>query len=278
MIPHLDGNQIYGPTNLNRIGEAVNVFNDLFRNHQRPALPTGQQDHDVLWVKNSTGANRARFDAVSLGVSITTVAQGEDQFLQQRPIVMTATTPAGAAFRTPWAVLLEDIPADKYGPAVVAGLTIARVNVTNSAHRRVAMTRGSHILQSGFAGQARLVWFEAMASPYTTGEQWAIIEFGCSPCVKLHAKSPADGIPVGEWNEACTEFTPGSADCVVFRWDDENEKWVKLLDLSGDPVELEVFNGVDEEVGGNKLIAISSDDDGVFSPVVEGCNDGCAES
>lgn len=286
MIPPLDGNQIYGASHLNRLAEAANVFNQLYRNRQGPALRTGQQDHGLIWVRNNTYGYPRRFRAVTLadrpapnqlGAIITSVSDGETPFLQQRPIVLSAVTPGDHAFRTPWAVLLEDLPPDEVGPAVIAGVTIARVNVTSSAHRRVYMTRGEHALQSGFAGQARILWCEAYESPYTTGEQWAVIEFADNPAVKLHAKTPAGGISAGSWNVDCDEFTPAYADCVVFEWEDQYSRYQKLLDLSAAEVTQRVYNGVDEAVGANKLIAISSDDDGIFCPVVEGCNDGCAE-
>jgi hypothetical protein len=275
MIPPLDANQIYGPTHLNQIGQAVNVFNSLYRSRQQPSGTQYGSNHGVIWVKNSSGADRSRFESLTLGAPITTVADGESPFLQQEPVALIGTQPADAAFRTPWAVLLEDIPNGKLGQALRAGITIARVNVANSAHRRVHMTRGSCVLQSGFAGQARLIWCEARVSPYTTGEQWAIVEFDGNPAVKLHGKTGSGGIAEGTWNAQCTEFTPGSAAVTIYEWDDQATKYKRLLDASSNAVTQTVRNDVDEAVGANKLIAILSDDDGVFSPVVEGCNEGC---
>lgn len=273
MIPHLEQNQIFGPTNLNRLGEAVNVFNAVHRGRQQPGGTQYGANQGVIWVKNSSGADRGRFESLALGAIATTVADDLSAFLQQRPLAFNGLQPASKAFRTPWAVLLEDLPTGKHGPALRSGLTIARVNVSNSAHRRAHMSNGSCVLSSGFAGQARLVWFEAMDSPHTTGAQWAIIEFDGNPCVKLHGKTGAGGIAAASWNEACNELTPGSGDVAIYEWD--GTKYVALLDLASVAVTQTTHNEVDEAVGANKFIALSSDDDGVFSPVVEGCNTGC---
>jgi hypothetical protein len=273
MIPHLESNQIYGPTNLNRIGEAVNVFNDVHRGRQQPGGTKYGANHGVVWVANGSGADRGRFEVLSLGAPVTTVSDGEKQFLQQRPLVFNGLKPSTKAFRTPWAVLLEDIPTGKRGPALRAGFTIAKVNVANSAHRRAHAVNDSCVLASGFAGQARLVWFEAMDSPFTTGEQWAIIEFDGNPCVKLHGKTGGTGIPAASWNEACDQLTPGSAAVTVYEW--TGSKYEELLDLESNSVTQTTHNEVDEAVGANKFIALSSDDDGIFSPVVEGCKEGC---
>lgn len=274
MIPHLDSNQIYGPSHLNRIGEAVNVFNDLHRSRQRPAGTQYGANHGVIWVKNGSGADRKRFEALALGAPITTVADGTKPFLQQRPIVFHGVAPGNSAFRKPWAVLLEDIPNGKRGAALRAGVTIARVILNSSAHRRVHPAVTAPYLQSGFAGQARLLWFEAMDSPHTIGTQWAIIEFDGNPCVKLHGKTREGGIPAGSWNESCDEFNTGLEEVDVYEYDPSG-KYVPLLDLSGTQVGQTVRNDVDAVIGPHKFIAMSSDDDGVFSVVVEGCLEGC---
>lgn len=75
-----------------------------------------------------------------------------------------------------WAVCLDEIAPGEVGRAVVSGVTIARVNVSDTDHAYVEGSNGSQILASAAetsAGCGQIIALETES----TGEQWGVIRF-----------------------------------------------------------------------------------------------------
>lgn len=101
----------------------------------------------IVSIKNLTGADRARFDAVTVGDAAFTTTDGKADL-----IFNTATA-------DPWkklAVLQAPIAAGKRGPAMIHGLTWAKCT-GNAAHGYAYLDTAANRLKAGTGGQVRLL-------------------------------------------------------------------------------------------------------------------------
>ena len=118
---------------------------------------------DILRVKNGSGGNLGRGSVVGIGERLITS-------LDLRYLWYDYATPSPGA---PWGILRRAAPQSAIEEAQVSGVTIARLNVTDLAHRCAYVTSGSNVLQSTFFGPVQLL--EAAAE---TGEQEMAVLLG----------------------------------------------------------------------------------------------------
>jgi len=140
-------------------------------------------------IKNNSGYDRSRYDI--LGVSGVVFAATDDGFKQR--IVLTGVTPAAGSHEGKFAVLAEPIGDGDIGPAIVDGVTICQVNITDASHEYADIANGDAAkLVSAKSGPVQIIWIES-----GTGTKWAVVRIG--------PKLPA---PEGFW----AQLTGSSAD------------------------------------------------------------------
>lgn len=129
----------------------------------------------IVIIKNSSGADRARFSVLGISGALITPTDNLEQFKGQ--IALTGTTPTTASYSGKFAILDEPAKADELAKAVVAGFTVAKINVTDSTHGWADVKNSDTAsLASGSTGTAKIIWKES-----GTGVKWAYILIGASP-------------------------------------------------------------------------------------------------
>jgi hypothetical protein len=145
----------------------------------------------TVMIKNDTGGTLTERSVVqvSFPLQIPTI-YGDD--IQRGPWFagIAPTSPAG----TP-AVLLEPIPAGELGRAVIMGVAVVSVDITDAAHTRATLDTGdTAALVSGTSGPATILWRET-----GTGVKLCAVLLCCGTGVPAVGDSedwvyPADGV------------------------------------------------------------------------------------
>ena len=143
-----------------------NAFIDAARAHRRNeagAAGAGRPTPDnptpgcTVYVRNDTGSTLPAWSTVKLGTPVVDAATYP--FRVSSEPVFPATEPDGADI--PFAVTTQPIRDGKLGTAVVLGVAVADVSVSNSAHTHAAPANASLVLASGTSGPARIIWKES---------------------------------------------------------------------------------------------------------------------
>jgi hypothetical protein len=150
-----------------------------FRVGRRPKLAPLAPGH--VWIKNDSGAARARFDILRFtngtgNVLFDPTASQLDQFH-----AWPAFSGGEPSNFLPFAVLQEPIPSGEIGRALVSGITAVQVDIKEKGHRYAvpSVTTGSSgstgdydHLRSADCGTP-IVW-----RPDATGKQWCCVAMG----------------------------------------------------------------------------------------------------
>jgi hypothetical protein len=143
-----------------------NAFVDAARAHRKneagragAGLPTPDPltPGCTVLVKNATGSTLPAWSTVKLGSPVVDAATYPYRVSDQP--VFPATTPDGSDI--PFAVTEEPIRDGKLGRAVVLGVAVADVSVSDSGHGYAAPASSSLVLASGTSGPARIIWKES---------------------------------------------------------------------------------------------------------------------
>lgn len=138
-----------------------------------------------VWVKNTSGSNRNRFDCMALGdpvMAIETNAQQDVLF------AVTTADPAKAA-----AILLEPIANGLVGRAVIYGLALATVAAATSTSMLYAVPNASgHNLAAGWGGAIKL-----LNAPSTSAAKLVPVLLNTHDERAIHFKSGASAIAAG---------------------------------------------------------------------------------
>ena len=143
------------------------------REHDRSAdpKPADRRDSGIVLVKNASGADRQRFDVLSISGVVFSPSANLEAF-QNRPVFIGVTPAAAAPGK--FVVLLAPAKANAIAHAAVASLTVVRVNVTDASHGFADVKDNDATqLQSSASGTARILWREG-----GTGSQWALVRLG----------------------------------------------------------------------------------------------------
>lgn len=106
-------------------------------------------------VRNDTGGDLDEFSVVTPGTPLEDASA--DPFLVQRRPSFGASAPAAA--EDPFFVLAEPVPDGEVGRAVVLGVTVARVNLSDTSHNfAVPAAATTATLASSLGGPARILW------------------------------------------------------------------------------------------------------------------------
>lgn len=127
---------------------------------------TGQRAYVKAKVFNNTGADRRRGDVVEIGAC--TLADLNPEYLW-----FDGETPTFSANRTAFGVLLQPVLNEKYVEALLLGICIAYVNVTNEDHKYADLDDGEHVLTSAVSGPVRI-----LHKPTGTGEKECAVLLG----------------------------------------------------------------------------------------------------
>jgi hypothetical protein len=150
---------------------------------------------DCILVQNISGDIQQRYTALALKEPAILPADNQDEF--NRRVVMTADVPT-ADDEGRWCVLLDTLDAGAdgdeenggIGVAVVVGVTICQINLTDVAHEFVEVADGSVNPASGESGLGQILWVKGgVTTADATGIQPAIIRIG----------GASAKLPVGEY-------------------------------------------------------------------------------
>ena len=159
--------------------ETFNAFLDAardFRARQQSRETQSQQtfrQSGIVKVKNSSGADRGRFEILGIDRPIFTPTDNLETF--QNEVTLVGVTPDGEKHLGRFCVLLEPLKADAIGLAVIAGVCPVRVNVHEESDTFAEIKDGEATqLKSGGSGSATILWKES-----GTGEnKWAVVRLG----------------------------------------------------------------------------------------------------
>lgn len=110
----------------------------------RKPIPT-----DCVIIKNTSGSNRSRGDAMEISGLQTTAIEVEG-------ITVTGITPTAAG--KSFGILRSAIPNNQFGVAQVSGVCLARVDVTDANHTRAKLAASTNTLVSTMDGPVRVVY------------------------------------------------------------------------------------------------------------------------
>ena len=157
--------------------EARNAWNEMFRwwKTQRgggPPLKQVMRQTGILEIKNNSGYDRERFDV--LGIDDVFPDPVENLLSFKNVPALHGITPAATAHRGKFAILLKPAADGKIVHAVVAGVTVAKVDVVDASHEfaEVEDAEAGNLI-SGSVGSAKILWKES-----GTGVKWALIRMG----------------------------------------------------------------------------------------------------
>ena len=153
---------------------------------------------DVIMVRNDSGADKRRGDVLALTrAKLLSVVSREHPWISAEGL--------DAANRNYiLCVLLDPLPAGKIGPAQIAGIAPAYVNVLATWHRR-AFPSGGATVQSGLFGP-----MELMSAPTVTGEQLCHVKIGHADNRSVVAKVGRSGISAARRRKRCLTLGSGT--------------------------------------------------------------------
>ncbi|MBI5724850.1 MAG: hypothetical protein HZA50_12895 [Planctomycetes bacterium] len=156
------------------VDAAVAVRNSA--NDQGQASRQAARQSGVILVRNDSGSDRSRFDILGISGPLFTPTDDVDSFKNNQP-ALAGTTPNSDNHKGKFVILLEPVESGKIGRAIIDGLAIAKINVTDATHLFAEVNNGDcSMLKSIQSGTARIVWKES-----GTGQKWALVRLGDPP-------------------------------------------------------------------------------------------------
>lgn len=217
----------------NAMVDAGNAFkNNQLGTQQAPKLIPRKSD--IVKVRNDTGADRVKGQVIGLGDKITTN-------VEQKHTWFEGVAPTAGVKYASVAIYLGAVVDGNIGDAQVAGVCIARVNVSSTVHTHAYVVPGSYVLASSFVGP-----FELVSEPASTGEAEYYVIMRRDRSVAIF-QSPGGGIP------ARSGTTAGSANCKAFYINDSNTL-VEIKDSANTSLAVPVKNIFGGAIGGDAYI------------------------
>lgn len=166
---------------------AYNAFVDAAQAHRGRQHETGRDSvpqpyqAGVVSIRNDSGADRERFDILSISGTLITPTENDDAF-KGRPF-LTGALPADA-YKGRFAVLLDAIPTGEIGRACVSGVCVVQVEMGNEDHAFAEAKIGdATMLQSAVGGAAKLLWIEPVGERTIGNIAWTVIQIGLSSII-----------------------------------------------------------------------------------------------
>lgn len=158
------------------------------------------QQATVVLLHNTSGSAVGRHGVLSVVGPLLTPTQNLNEF--ESSVKLAGYTPSSG---TPgkFAITLEPIASGAIGRAVIAGVAIVQVEVTDSTHTRADTTSVTTKLTSSLTGSAEILWRETGS----TGLKWAIVRLGPPvelPCAYFSGTLGASGTDYGSTDATLT--------------------------------------------------------------------------
>ena len=132
--------------------------------------PSRDTKSGLVLVRNATGQELAQFTVVVIGALIITPTDNEQEFRNNIP-VFEAELVTSENNEKPYGILQKPLQQNECGPAMLGGITPAKVNIDDESHEFAEPDENG--LKSSTSGLARILWKEP-----ETGEKWAVIHLG----------------------------------------------------------------------------------------------------
>lgn len=162
----------------------------------RPRQPAAR-DTSYVAVKNASGADRRQGEILEFtGLELTD--------LTHRQAMLTGNSPTLA---NGFGVLQSPLASNDFTPdCQVAGVTVALVNVTDTAHRYAQATASTYVLQSALFGPARILW-----KPSGTGEKTCAVILWPFDATRAFVGKADAAIALNATNGTVSEWDAGFA-------------------------------------------------------------------
>ena len=163
--------------------QAYNAFIDAARDFQQRTAHIGQtatpgyRSAGIVLVKNESGAARERFDVLGLGDPVILPDVGdtaEQQF--KNAVALRGELPDETLHKGKFVILAEPLATGAIGRAYLAGVTVVRLRLENSAQKVEAaeiIDADATALQPAPSGSAAVLWHQEQ-----TGDVWAVVRLG----------------------------------------------------------------------------------------------------
>jgi len=151
-----------------------NAFVDAAQAHRNRQGIQSRTGRDVapdgtILVRNDTGVDQSQF--AILGLSGPLFEPTNLQAFKNHPRIVKGIAPATGTHDNKFVVLAQPIAAGKMGRAIISGVYLAKVNVTNADHDYATITNAqTGYFTSAASGPVQILWKET-----GTGEKWAQI-------------------------------------------------------------------------------------------------------
>ncbi len=141
---------------------------------QRPRAT--QRDHAEIILRNDSGADRRRFDALEIAGPIFEPSDNLDEFKSR--VAVSGVAPVDDR-RGRFAILLEPMADGAMGKACILGSCVTRVEMLDESHTFADTVDGRmDALVSGSSGAAQLLWVQPEAQRDVPEIAWAIARLG----------------------------------------------------------------------------------------------------
>lgn len=125
-------------------------------------------DRGIRTIQNGTGSAVSQYGILKLNGMVVTPTDNEVGFLQKQ--VFDTTTPTADC---DFCVTQRAIPAGQFGPALISGVTVCTIQVSDASHTHAVAGTVTTKLDSATSGPAEILWKES-----GTGEKKAMIRIG----------------------------------------------------------------------------------------------------
>ena len=169
--------------------DAYNELLDLVEDH-RQSKPAAEVDHKPqpqrhVRVRNDTGGDLNQYAVVGIAGPVIGPGTNTEAFKQE--LAISGVTPADPDHLGRFVVLQQPLKAGAIGDAVLAGLTIVKLDVTNNDDEHADIIDGDATALGTGKGSARVLWTGS-----GTGPVWALVFLGYEAGVIV---SPNDTTP-----------------------------------------------------------------------------------
>lgn len=185
------------------------MLNQQQNSRRGSALPPTPA-RDGFFVRNTTESTLNKYSVVELvegSIDQSSNNSTHLSYVVQQPLIECRLPTTGAKRL---AILLESIPAGKFGKAKIHGILKANVNITSTSHTSATISNGSAVLQSASEGEFNLIQAGG------TGEQLAYVSLaggsGSSGGSGIVLAKVVIGSAENETNELRVDFDAVTAD------------------------------------------------------------------
>ena len=160
---------------------AAEAHEEDLRSRLTPASGNLGLNRSYIYIRNTTGDARERGDILGIGDWTFDPDDGQQLEELQETLCVEGVAPEEGTHEDQFVVLPDDLADGEVGPAVLFGLVLVLVNISDEAHKfctiRDADTR---ILKSASSGRGRI-----LKAQEGTGNKWCLVELGRESTAKV---------------------------------------------------------------------------------------------